>query len=652
MLQMQVFDRHFEIFVDDSEIDHEKNRQVNSRSFHFRDQFHRLRILIQIAQQLSDPARLTRIKMVGQIRLNGPRPGIKKLGRQDLTAGKMAMAVYNHELQTQQDQLMNTAAVMERGSPPARFATRMSIGTGLILFIGSLIFISVASLVPPDPVPSNASPTEFSSARAMKHVIAISQSPHPTGSPAQTEVRNYILSQLAALGLKPEVQEASSISNVVARLKGTQNGKAVLLDAHYDTVAEAPGASDDGAAVAMMMETIRALKSRAPLNNDVIFLFSDGEEMGKVGASAFVYQHPWAKDVALVLNFEARGVKGPSILFETSNKNGWLIREFAKAAPHPVANSFAYDVYKFLPNDTDLTVFKEAGFAGLNFAFVDGSQYYHTPNDNLANLDERSLQHHGSYALALTQHFANLDLANVRAGDAIYFNLFRSTMIVYPATLAIPFAVLAMVFFLTYLVLGVSNKRLAMKGVASGFRALLLSIGISCLLVTLIRWIGDLLPPSLSTSSHDRLLLGVSVIGIVVVTSIVYLRSGKTASAIEATIGGSCGWLIMTVLTSLFLKGSSYLFVWPLIFNTLALAAVFRHPAPTRGLPLRLGVIGICAVPTVVLISSFVYLTFLALTFDSLSFAIVAASSVALAVMPFVPHLRFVATGTLIIQQG
>jgi len=275
----------------------------------------------------------------------------------------------------------------------------------------------------------------------------------------------------------------------------------------------------------------------------------------------------------------------------------------------------------------------------LNFAFVDGSQYYHTPNDNLAHLDERSLQHHGSYALALTEHFANLDLGNVKARDAIYFNLFRRTMIVYPMILAIPFMVLALVLFLAYAGLGLSKQRFAMKGVASGFRALLLSIVISCLLVTLIRWIGDLLP------NHDRELLGLSVIGIVVVTSIVYLRSAKTASAIEATIGGLCGWLIMTVFTSLFLTGSSYLFVWPLIFNTLALAAAFWNPAPARRLPLRLAVITICAIPTVLLISSFVYLAFMALTFDSLSFAIVAASSVALAVVPFFPPLRFVATG-------
>jgi hypothetical protein len=241
----------------------------------------------------------------------------------------------------------------------------------------------------------------------------------------------------------------------------------------------------------------------------------------------------------------------------------------------------------------------------------------------------------------LTEHFGNLDLANVRAGDAIYFNLFRSTMIVYPLSLAIPLMVLAVVFFLTYLVLGVSRQRFDMKGIASGFRALLLSIAVSCLLVTLIRWVGDIL---LGTASHDRLLLILSVIGIVVVTAIVYLRSAKTASGVEAVIGGLCCWLIMTVLTGLFFRGSSYLFVWPLLFNTLALGLVFRQPAPVGRLPLRLAVITICAIPTVLLMSSFVYLAFLALTFDSLSFAIVAAAAVALAVVPFVPHLRFIAT--------
>src|SRR5258706_7442827 len=119
-----------------------------------------------------------------------------------------------------------------------------------------------------------------------------------------------------------------------------------------------------------MLETLRALKSSPTLSNDVIALFSDGEEIGSLGAKAFVYQHPWAKDVGVVLNFEARGSSGPAIMFETSDKNGWLIKEVAKAAPRPAAHSLAPAIYQLLPNRTDFTVFKEAGFAGLNFAYI------------------------------------------------------------------------------------------------------------------------------------------------------------------------------------------------------------------------------------------------------------------------------------------
>src|SRR5689334_4685216 len=107
---------------------------------------------------------------------------------------------------------MNTTAT-EAASLPAPLGTRITIAVAVILFIGILIFVSVAPLSPPDAVAADAAPAEFLSARAMQHLSAISQSPHPTGSAAQNEVRQYILGQLTALGVKAEVQEASSISN-------------------------------------------------------------------------------------------------------------------------------------------------------------------------------------------------------------------------------------------------------------------------------------------------------------------------------------------------------------------------------------------------------------------------------------------------------
>ena len=145
-------------------------------------------------------------------------------------------------------------------------------------------------------------------------------------------------------------------------------------------------------------------------SNDVIILLSDGEEIGLFGAKAFVGDHPWVKDVGLVLNFEARGNEGPAFMFETSDHNGWLVKEFVQTASLPVAHSFIYNLYKLMPNDTDLTIFKDAGLNGLNFAFAEGLGHYHTTSDNLQELSKESLQHHGEYMLNLVRHFGELDL--------------------------------------------------------------------------------------------------------------------------------------------------------------------------------------------------------------------------------------------------
>jgi Zn-dependent M28 family amino/carboxypeptidase len=132
---------------------------------------------------------------------------------------------------------------------------------------------------------------------------------------------------------------------VVARLAGTGSGKALLLMAHYDSRGTAPGASDDGYGVASLLETARALTTSPPLTSDIIFLFTDGEEDGLLGAQAFVSSHRWAAHVGVVLNFEARGNAGPVLMFQTSDDNGALVRQLARAAPHPVASSLSQAVY-------------------------------------------------------------------------------------------------------------------------------------------------------------------------------------------------------------------------------------------------------------------------------------------------------------------
>ena len=140
-------------------------------------------------------------------------------------------------------------------------------------------------------------------------------------------------------------------ANVAARIKGSGKPglKAALLTAHYDSVPNAPGAADDGSGTATLLETLRALKAGPLPKRDIIALFTDGEETGLIGSKVFVGQtrgglgpgHPWMADVGLVLNIEAAGNRGPCCLFETSEQNGWLIREFARADPVAIGNSLS-----------------------------------------------------------------------------------------------------------------------------------------------------------------------------------------------------------------------------------------------------------------------------------------------------------------------
>src|SRR5947209_11141283 len=172
------------------------------------------------------------------------------------------------------------------------------------LLMALLVCLAMYRLRPSEAALTSAPPEKFSAGRAMQQLQEIAQKPHPVGAVEHARVGDYIRSQLSGLGVSPEVQETTGLTNILARLKGTTQGKAVILVGHYDTVMMSPGASDDGSAVVAMLETLRALKASPPLKNDIIFLFSDGEELGSMGAKAFVYKHPWAKDVGVVLNFE------------------------------------------------------------------------------------------------------------------------------------------------------------------------------------------------------------------------------------------------------------------------------------------------------------------------------------------------------------
>ena len=459
----------------------------------------------------------------------------------------------------------------------------------------------------------------------MTFLKVIGETPHPVGSVEHQAVRDYLLSELARAGLNPMVQKtvvvrpatatlfhAGTIENVMARLPGTNNSKAVLLIGHYDSVPTSPGASDDGAAVAAILETLRALRAGPALRNDVIFLFTDAEETGLMGARAFINEHPWAKDAGVVLNFEARGNEGPALMFETSDANGWLIRELARSAAPARTNSVLYEAYRMLPNETDMTMFKRAGYSGLNFAYIDGAARYHTATDTLAQLDQRSLQHHGDYALALARQFGNADLSNTKARNAVYFDLLGLTLVHYSTAFVIPLTILTLLFLGAVIFAGLKRGRLTWRGIAFGFAALGLTLITTVAIVALLKFNIWALHGNyrlmITGATYNGGLYAISFVALAVaIASSFYIWFWRKTNAENLYVGALLWWAVSMVLSSVYAPGSSYLFTLPLLFALVPLAWRVMANRPDAK---QIVLLFLFAVPAIVLIVPVVNILF------------------------------------------
>jgi len=486
--------------------------------------------------------------------------------------------------------------------------SRASFGNGerlvAILALLVLAWLALLPLRPPEVVSADAPDTEFSAQRAMQHLKVIAAEPHPVGTPEHDGVRDYLVEQIEALGLEAQIQTATSVvgyrstrvarvQNVLTRLAGSGGSDTLLIMAHYDSVPRSPGASDDGSGVVALLETLRALSAGDPLANDIIFLFTDGEEMGLLGARAFRREHPWADEVDLVFNFEARGGGGPSIMFETGLGTNGLIGRFAHLAPHPVASSYSYDVYRRLPNDTDFTIFKRGGKPGFNFAFIHDLPAYHTPLDTLDRIDPRSVQHHGSYALSLLRGFGNTALQIEPEEEVkVYFNLPFLGLVIYSSHLVLPLTILAVLLTIAVLVIGFRRRRLRLGPLLLGlllFPVTLAVVGAGItflhqgIFALLVRKSGVLPDPAVY-----RWGLTLCGLGLAFGMAAVFGRKPGTP---HLAAGALLGWLGLASFTTLDLQSSSYLLVWPLLCGLFALLLFIRVPpgdSPPRGASLLL----------------------------------------------------------------
>ncbi|GFD78368.1 hypothetical protein KUL118_12300 [Tenacibaculum sp. KUL118] len=468
------------------------------------------------------------------------------------------------------------------------------------------------------------SATEFSIDNALYHLKNISQKPHHTGSEEHKNVQNYLVQELQKLNLEPEIQYQTAINkkwraattteNIIAKIKGTENGKALLLLTHYDSNPHSSlGASDAGSGVVTILEGIRAyLAANKTPKNDIIILFSDAEELGLLGAQAFVENHPWAKDVGLVLNFEARGSGGSSyMLMETNGKNKTLLTEFLNANPnYPAANSLMYGVYKKLPNDTDLTVFREKGnINGFNFAFIDDHFDYHTEQDSYERLNRETLLHQADYFTTSLNYFANADLTNLNSDtDYIYVNFPFTKLLTYPFSWVLPMLIIAFLLFIVLVAVGIYKKKMTAMGILKGFIPYIVSL-VLCIVISYGLWqLLLIIHPQYTDMLHGFTYNGYQYIIAFVLLNLWILfkvyNKLKEAKATNLLIAPITFGLVINVLIYMNLSGAGF-FIIP-VFASLFILAILLFMNINKAS--RAALFAIISIPTIYMIAPMIQL--------------------------------------------
>jgi hypothetical protein len=504
----------------------------------------------------------------------------------------------------------------------------------LLAAIAGTLFVRMSG---PAPLPENAPATSFSATRALhfERDLLGGDVPHPVGTAAHDAVRDRLAAQFRSLGYDVTIQRSfacsawvtcSPVANVIARTSGDARPNALVLAAHYDSVPAGPGVSDDGVGVATLLETARALRNER-FRNPIVYLVTDAEEVALLGAEGFVADAGLLRNTAAVINVEARGTSGPSFLFETSRHNAWLANVIAHALPRPATSSLYYDIYELLPNDTDLTVFKRAGLAGIGFAHIGRPVHYHTPLDNFANATPATVQHHGDHVLAMARALAGIDLRqSSSSGNAVWFDVLSLFVVWWPQQFSLVVAIVAFVLLLVAAFNSKTRPRSITIGVAGFFLCL-----IAAFLVGLaVNWLAGLRAHGAVWVAHPGPMIAAAWLVGLLVAIVVAQRLAAYAGVSGLFFGQALCWSAIAIALAIVLPGGSYLAIVPAM--ACAICALLRLSEGVAAI--------VCASITAILVFPFGFALYDALGRPILP---VIAVLIALAATTFAPFLAAVA---------
>ena len=396
----------------------------------------------------------------------------------------------------------------------------------------------------------------------------------------RTDVPAYMIQEFVTDDID---YQAFYLKNIIVHIPANSaepTGEALMFMGHTDSVPMGPGASDDGAAVATMLEAIRYYTARMAqgytISNDLVFCFVNGEEFGLYGSEAFMEEFTGFDNVVERIRFgtnlESRGTSGTLIMFETAANNYNTIKLFSQINENVFTCSIATMIYDMMPNGTDFSNFKEA-YQGLNFANLGGGENYHTQNDDMDHLGDVYLSQNAMVVDAIIDKLANydLDLLYDAEESAVFFSYLNVTTVVYNHTTACVIAVVLLLMVIANIWLNRKNHLLVrtVKGIAAIVLGLALTAGVTYVCYYLFQYIAvlagvlDIEAVGTITFSNVPIVVGIGLAALAVTVQTTRLCTAwfritgrdmaRAFSYIHAALG---------IVLSFVLADASYLFVF------------------------------------------------------------------------------------------
>jgi hypothetical protein len=488
-------------------------------------------------------------------------------------------------------------------------------------------WLSLRTHAIPVPAPGAKPASGFVAARALAHVNALAQAPRPVGSRANAAARDYIAAQVRALGLVPDIQTETvqttaegpmrtvhvtlaTVHNIVVHKAGrTAPGRrsgsnavgsnaagsnaaagsaaagidtpAILATAHYDSGSATLGAADGAMSAAAMLETLRVLQAGPPLDNDVLFVFTDADSGQALGTRGFMASHPWANRVRLLLRFDNPGNRGPLALVNAAHADSFALAAFARAAPAPQGTSFMAELYADIrprPADGLLAGGGADRPSVLQFATSGGTLGSGAVHDIPQRVSGASLQHEGDTMLALLRDAGNRPLPVPVQGTRgqVFFGVPGLGILHYSYALVWPLTILACVLTVAACGVGIRRARIDSADIIhAGFNFLFMGA-----FVTFIVHLCCAASPGLAWRWHAAVLADDEGIRWQVLAFALLLAAGfiVVQRRLQERLGAPCMLLGVICVATLALAavswgapGASYLLAWPLLAAQAAL---------------------------------------------------------------------------------